>query len=310
MGTTGVSEATRDAIRKKALELEYTPTRMAVALKSGRRGTIGVFLHFAGTPGSEVSDRLLRGLAEGLKDSGLQMWLRFFSDEEEFLNSCNDHLKGKVDGLIVAGVRHAELIAKLQVINAQGLPVVSVFSDLPESLRKQIVNVGVDWKEQGRLGTSHLIDQGCQKLATFRSTASRFDGFVAAHEANGLTVDPSRVIDDVDYSVEGGRRAITTLLERGVDFDGIVCECDAQAVGAVNEMTRRGINAAKRAKIVGVDNSPLASACLVPLSSVTPEMTLSGVNAVDLLLRKIEGEAVESMTLRPRIIVRASSTAS
>ncbi len=52
LGTTGVSPATRDAIQKKAKELNYVPNRLAVALKAGRKGVVGIFFHHMGILGA------------------------------------------------------------------------------------------------------------------------------------------------------------------------------------------------------------------------------------------------------------------
>lgn len=307
LGTTGVSERTRDAILKKAEELDYKPNRLAVALKSGRQGAVGVFLHGLGTAGSEINERLLRGLAQGLEGSGCQMWLRFFTADEEFLAACDGKLREVVDGLIVAGVRHPDLISKLREINEEGLPVVSIFSDLSAEPRTLIDNVGVDWDEQGFLATRHLLDQGCRRVATFHSEGARHEGYQRAHLEYGIEVDPRLVVAAGGFTTEDGTICLRELQNRKIPFDSIMCESDAQAVGAINELVRAGIKVPDTVKVVGIDNSPLASACIVPVTSVSPEMTQSGIDAVKLLLRKIEGKAVASKSLRPRIVVRASS---
>ena len=114
LGTTGVSARTREAILKRAKELDYVPNRLAVALKAGRKGAVGIFLHSIGSPGSDVSERLLRGMAEGLEQSGSRMWLRFFTTDEDFLVACDTRLKREVDGLIVAGLHHPGLMPNLE----------------------------------------------------------------------------------------------------------------------------------------------------------------------------------------------------
>lgn len=308
LGTTGVSAKTRDAILKKAKELNYTPNRLAVALKAGRMGTVGIFLHHLGTPGSEISDRLLRGIAEGLERSGNRMWLRFFTTDKEFQAACDAKLKGEVDGLIVGGVQHSALMSRLREIDRKEIPVVSVFSDMPENTRSLTSNVAVDYEMQGFLATEHLFGQGCRRLAHFRTIKKRYDGFLRAHRQRKLDVNPKLVIDTPDFTVEAGRKCLEGLLKSRVSFDGIVCASDAQAVGAINETVRLGFDVPGAIKVTGVDNSPMAESCIIPVTSVTSGMRQAGLKAVECLLEKIDGQPAKPASIEPKLVVRKSSS--
>jgi len=307
LGTTGVSEKTREAILKKARELDYTPNRLAVALKAGRKGAVGIFLHHLGTPGSEVSDRLLRGLAEGLEKSGHRMWLRFFLTDEEFLAACDEKLKSEIDGLVVAGVQHSSLISRLREMDRRELPVVSIFSDLSENVRGLMTNVAVDYEMQGFLATKHLLEQGCRRLAHFRTIDKRYRGFVRAHRTLGIKWNPKLVVPAAGFVFEDGRRCLEALLKSGLEFDGIVCQSDAQAVGTVNELVHCGISIPGRVRITGVDNSPMAENCIVPVTSVSSGMQQAGARAVECLLEKIAGKTVEPVSIEPELVIRQSS---
>lgn len=109
------------------------------------------------------------------------------------------------------------------------------------------------------------------------------------------------------FRVEDGAFALQSLWRRGVQFDGLVCQSDAQAVGVINELVRQGIRIPDEMKITGVDNSPLAESCIVPLTSVSSGMKIAGKTAVEILMRRLAGEAVESIVLPPLLIVRAST---
>lgn len=309
LGTTGVSSKTREAILKKAKELDYIPNRLAVALKAGRKGTIGIFFHHLGSPGSDVSDRLLRGLAEGLDKSGSHMWLRFFTTDEDFLAACDTRLSREVDGLIIAGVYHPGLKAKFRELEKQNVSVVALFNDDPTHAMSETTSVQVDYVAHGFIATSHLIEQGCRRLACLRTVESRTEGFIKAHRAAGLKHDPRLLIPARGFFMEDGKDSLEMLLRSKLSFDGIVCQSDAQANGVINELTLRGVKIPDEVKITGVDNSPLAEDCIVPITSVTSEMRSSGLKAVELLLQKIEGKKVKSVTIAPRLFVRNSSGA-
>jgi LacI family transcriptional regulator len=309
LGTTGVSEKTRDSILNKAKELDYVPNRLAVALKAGRKGAVGIFLHHIGSPGSDVSDRLLRGMAEGLELSGFRMWLRFFTTDEDFLVACDTRLKSEVDGLIVAGLHHPGLMAKFRDLERQGVPVVSIFNDLPDKARKALTNVEINYESQGYLATRHLIAQGCRRLACFRTIDNRTEGFLRAHREAKIKVDPKLIIETETFHLRDGKRSLAKLVALGVPFDGIVCQSDAQANGAINELVRRGVDVPGKVKITGIDNSPVAEDCIVPITSVTSEMRGAGLKAVETLLLKIDGLPAASAVIEPSLFVRNSSGA-
>ncbi|MEI6082682.1 MAG: LacI family DNA-binding transcriptional regulator [Verrucomicrobiota bacterium] len=103
MGNTGVSDRTRRAIMAKAQELDYRPHPLAVALKAGKRGAIGVFLHPFGEPGAGLTEALLAGIADRLNQHDQRMWLTFYQTDRQFLHFCSHTVGHYVDGLLVAG---------------------------------------------------------------------------------------------------------------------------------------------------------------------------------------------------------------
>ncbi len=310
MGTTGVSAATREMILKRAKEVDYQPNHLAVALKKGRRGGIGVFLHCMGEDGSNLNEMFLQGVSSILDQERERMWLRFFVLGDDFIKACRTNLKQDIDGLIVGGVDHPELLEQLRRIERGGLPVVSSFCGLPNP--KMLTNVVVDYEAQGYLPTAHLIAKGCRHLAHFRCSTIRYAGYDRCHRDAGISMSKKLLFTEKNtaqrpYSVEAGEDFAQQLLDSGRQFDGIVAESDAQAVGAMRVLLRNGVRVPEDVKITGVDNSALVNACAVPLTSVTSEMYQCGSAAAQLLKRKIEGEAVEATAVQPSLIVRASS---
>ncbi|MFV0338240.1 MAG: LacI family DNA-binding transcriptional regulator [Chthoniobacterales bacterium] len=306
LGTTGVSPKTRQAILKKAKELDYVPNRLAVALKAGRKGAIGIFLHHVGSPGSDLNERLLHGVADGLEKSNIRMWLRFFNTDEQFHAACDIRLKNEVDGLIVIGASHPGLIEKFNTLQRENVPVVSVFNDYLEQIEQVITNVSVNYKTQGYLAARHLLDQGCRSLACFDTHESRTAGFFKAHRDFGLEPNPHLLIPVEKFLEQNGVEGFLKLQALNIPFDGIVCASDAQAAGAINTMFQYNIKVPETIRITGVDNSPIANNCIVPITSVTSETRHAGLKAVELLLRKIEGHIVRSASIEPKLHIRKS----
>ena len=305
MGTTGASAATKALIINKAQELDYQPNQFAVALKSGRKNVIGVFMHVLGVPGSDLSQQFMTSVCDVFNESGHRIWLRFFHRDEEFLIACDSKLKRSVDGLIVSGIMHQGLMNNLIEIEENGLPIVTAFG---KNYAHQLKNsVTVDNELQGSLPTRHLLEKGCRRLVHFNTLAERYKGFCDAHEEMGIPLDESLVIPTNSFYLEDGERATRALLKSGKKFDGIVAAGDAQACGAYKVLQSHGIRVPEDVKITGVDNSPLAETCAVPITSVTAEMKACGTLAAKILLNSLDKQPPQAQTLSPQLVVRASS---
>lgn len=305
MGTTGVSAKMKKAILAKASELHYEPNHLAVALKNGRKGAIAVFMHCLGTPGSDLSTNFLNGLTYPIGSRDLRIWLRLFESDGEFLKLCNRKLTSAVDGLVVAGAEHPDLMSTLRDMDKKDLPIVSVFSSRPNCVSP--TNIAVDYVAQCYLTTRHLIEQGCQRIAHFKLFNLRYEGYMQAHRDAGLPVWPRLTLPVDSFEIRSGAEATKRLIESGERFDGIVTESDSQAIGALRTLREAGYRVPEDVKVTGVDNSPLAEACEIPLTSVSSEMATCGKIALQTIVDKIEGQDVKPKVVQPQLHVRKST---
>jgi len=306
MGNTGVREELRETIISTARKMNYRPHPLAAALKGGRKGAVGVMLHPVGEPGSGLITQFLRGVSAGLDERGLRMWLRFFEFDSELLQQIDQRLRNDVDGLIVAGVPHPATYAMLSGLHLSGLPIISMLER--ESI-PGVTNVSPDRQMQGVLAAQHLLASGCKRIAHIfvPGMQLRYDGSLAAHAAHGVQLDPQLVYSADKYNKGAGETAVRHWLERGLKFDGVIAQSDSQAAGVIEELLRRGMRVPDDVRVVGVDNAPLCDVFSVTITSVTAEMASVGRLAADLLVRKLDGETVESVKIPPKIVIRNSA---
>ncbi|HEY8966230.1 MAG TPA: LacI family DNA-binding transcriptional regulator [Candidatus Methylacidiphilales bacterium] len=307
MGTTGASQKTREAILKKAKELDYRPNALAVALKGGRKSVIGVFLHHTGVPSSGITDQFLRGLSSRLEKTNTRMWLRFFVRDRDFLDAFDEQLEREVDGLIIAGISHPRLIERLRAIRDAGLPVVTAFEAIDPGIRSDLVSVGTDYVMQTYLATRHLVELGCRRLGHLGSMESRHRGFTTALKDAGLGAKAGLHFPCRGFDVNEGTVLAEKLLKRGLPVDGLVCQSDAQAFGVITHLAAHGVAIPSQIKVTGVDDSPLASISPIPITSASSGMGEMGERSADLLLRWIGGESVRSLSIQPKLMVRQST---
>ncbi|WP_309396296.1 LacI family DNA-binding transcriptional regulator [Cerasicoccus maritimus] len=306
MGTTRVSEKTRQRILDRAKELNYTPNPLAVALKRGRKGAIGVFLHGVGVRGSELSQDFTQAAAKHLAANGYNMWMQFFEKKEEFLAACNEQLLSKVDGLILAGMTHGELIENVREIEKRGLPV--VFSCHGDIERYGCTNYQVDSEMQAYLTTKHLLDTGCKRIAHFFSMALRYRGYIRAHEEAGIKPIDQLTIPTQGYTLQSGYAGMEHLIRAGIDFDGVSAQSDGQAAGVYHWYVRHNKPREEWPLVTGIDNSPIAEDfSIIPLTSATAEMPRCAELAVQAVHNKLENKPVKTVTVPPKLVIRESS---
>lgn len=305
LGNTGVRPEVKEAIFKKAEEMNYRPHPLATALKQGRKGAVGVLVHPIGERGSELAHDVLAGLSAELDDHGLRMWLRFFETDADFTRQFDQRMRSEVDGLVVVGLPHPSIYDLLLELNHGGLPIVTAFEEKPID---GVPNVTENTERQCYLTTRHLLARGSRRIVHLKGTMpARYQGFLAAHKDAGVPVDSNLIFDCHDYRIESGARAVAQLLDAGMMFDGIVAQSDHQALGAVHELIRRGKRVPEDVRVTGVDDSALCTACMVTLTSATSEMERVGRATARLLFQRLEGQAGESVAIEPRLVIRASS---
>ncbi|NLF32712.1 MAG: LacI family transcriptional regulator [Planctomycetes bacterium] len=304
--TVGVSAETARRIRQAAEAMGYVRNRTAAALRTGRHNTIGVLIQPWGAVGSGLTEALLTGIAEetALRDQHIE--LRFYRGQDEFHRALARINGAAIDGLIVAGVRNSECADALERVVADGLPVVTVHIEAVGTLP----NMQCNEREVGRLATEHLIEQGCTSIAHIRFTPRRYEGYVDALRNAGLPLREALVYGTphrLEVNVENGQRATERFLACGVAFDGIVAESDFFAMGAMVKLIQEGLCVPDDVKIIGVDDSPICLCGPVPLSSVSLDVPARARLAVRKLLDAVAGEAVQSITCTPALVVRRSS---
>ncbi|WP_165349980.1 MULTISPECIES: LacI family DNA-binding transcriptional regulator [unclassified Mesorhizobium] len=303
-----VSADTRDRILKAAEELGYVFDSIAANLSSRRSGFVAVTIpsinnaNFADT---------VRGMTEGLRDSGLEILLGFTDynvEEEERL--VGQLLQRRPEAIIVTGGRHTPRCRKM-LANA-GVPVVETW-DLPADPIGHVV--GFSNAEAGRLMVDHFVERGYSRLGfiggdTSRDTRGldRRRGFVAALQGRGL--DASRVIASgvPPISMREGAAAMVEMISRWPDTQAVMCVSDLSAFGALMECVRRGIRVPEDVAIAGFGAYDLAEQSVPPITTIDVGAHEIGVRVAELVLDLLSGRRAADdrvvVGMTPKVIVR------
>jgi len=109
-----------------------------------------------------------------------------------------------------------------------------------------------------------------------------------------------------DYTFEDGYKMILEELEKDCAFDAIFAN-DVLCMGAMKALLESGVNVPNQVGVVGFDDIPSCAYLTPTLSSVRVDKEALGASAVELLLGKIVGGAVDKVTIGAQLIRRGST---
>jgi len=156
-----ISEHTKKRVLTRMKELNYQPNYAARALITGRTWTMGLIVPDLLHP---FFANVAKAMSTGIRGQGYGMLIAS-SDEEPELEQkeIQQLLARRVDVMIVASAQSTT--ESFRQIEEQGIPYILLdrrFQELPANF------VGVDDRVVGLLATSHLIEQGLQRVAHIR----------------------------------------------------------------------------------------------------------------------------------------------
>jgi phosphoserine phosphatase RsbU/P len=139
----------------------------------------------------------------------------------------------------------------------------------------------------------------------FADADERFAGYARALSAAGLALDEALVAVG-DFTRASGREAVRVLGERGATFDALVAANDAMAVGAMEELERRGLRVPDDVAIVGFDDIEESRFANPPISSVRQTWRARARAAVDVVLELRQGRSPADRVVPAQFVPRQS----
>ena len=301
----GVSDETRRHVLDVAGRIGYRHQGRSRRARPRLAGTLGAALsptrHRGETPNYYVAELLAGAEGEAHRQ-------RFQVNVEMWAPERGPEIPEGTDGMLfLGGAFDPDAIARVDV---HAIVVGTSFPQL------QIDAVLADNRQGVYLAASHLLDQGCRRVALLNgpasaaTTNSKLIGYQDALQERGLEQDPSDVAL-AEFSVEAGEEAARALLRRRRRPDGIVAGDDVIAIGALHAAADLGIAVPEDVAIVGFGNSPTSSLLRPPLSSIDVFLQQMGQIAVRRLIDRLAAPDTDQPYVRslvsPRLVVRGSS---
>jgi DNA-binding LacI/PurR family transcriptional regulator len=316
-GSPRVSDTTRAAVEAAVAELGYVPNTAARALAANRTDAIALVVpepetRFFAEP--YFSD-MLRGVGAELSETEMQLLLIFAGSDRERQRLAQYLAAHRVDGVLLVSVHADDPLPDL----LSQLEIPAVISG-PRSEAETLPSVDSDNYGGGRSAVEHLLSGGRRLIAHITGRLDvygaqrRVDGYRDALRDAGHEVRES-LVEQGDFTEEGGRRAMTELLARHPDLDAVFAGSVVMAAGARQVLREVGRRIPEDVALVGYDDSAIARHMDPPLTSVRQPIEEMGRRMLDLLLTEIADRrpAVSRGLERRRVVlateleVRASS---
>jgi len=268
-----------------------------------------------------IFPHIVRGAESVLRSRGYSLTLSSTdNDKEKERENLIKLFDRPFDGFIIEPTKSAQgnpnldLYLKLQ---AMGKPFVMIHERYPELYCPCLKT---DDEAGTYLAAKHLIELGHRNIAGFFKVddlqgSNRMKGFVRALREFGIPLKPDTI---TPYTTETlrtvPREAALNLLKRepGSRPTAFVCYNDELAVRLLEAPRTLGLLVPEDLSVVGFDDSPLAVATEVKLTTVVHPKEEMGMAAARLLVDLIEGReppGQQDIVYPPKLIIRESTRA-
>jgi DNA-binding LacI/PurR family transcriptional regulator len=298
-----VKTTTRARVLKAVEALNYSPNLHARSLAVGKSRSIGVLVSNIENP---FFLDIYKAVEEGTRSARYELIMANTDySPERLVTGVRLMIGRRVAGLAaIVSEMDANLIEEL---NGSRIPV--VFYDVGAP-RPNITNIRVNYR------------RGMETLVTYLySLGHRRVGFVGHHTTLGPINERAKVLLDAAArytdlqvqtaadadSLEGGRRAVRSLLASSLSMTAVVCVNDLMAVGALRELRERGIRVPEDVSVTGFDNITLAQFCYPALTTVHIPRDQIGRTICDSLINPDNTQLEHEFIIDPELVLRDST---
>ena len=300
---------TLERVNRSIELLNYRPNRNARSLRTSSVELIGYCVPDWPDQTHLVMDQFLHALCAAAERTGRHILLFTAPPGVDGMPTYDDlHARRLVDGFVLSQTethdpRHGWL-------KERAIPFVS-FGRVWKETTQPGPWVDVDGAAGSAMAVRHLYDTGRRRIAFIGWPKSsglaedRLGGWRGECKALGLPTAGLSVRCRED-SLDEGARAAASLLDAGREVDGIVALSDILALGALRELTRRGLTPGRDLSVTGFDDSPLADVVAPGLTSLRQPMDDIAGELIAILTGSANGGPVERL-LQPELVIRGST---
>jgi DNA-binding LacI/PurR family transcriptional regulator len=173
--------------------------------------------------------------------------------------------------------------------------------------------IAIENKDGAVMLVSHLIEVHGRRRIVFlqgpeghEDSGWRARGYREALETHNIAFHPELVASG-EFDEDEAFATIQQMLLDGIEFDAIFAGDDDSAIGAMRALKMAGRRVPPDVAVVGFDDVPFARYLSPPLTTVRAPIEEIGREAVRQLVRLMNGQPAEALTLmRTALVIRES----
>jgi LacI family transcriptional regulator len=285
-----ISEETKQKVLAVVKELGYQPNQYARSLRGQKNHVIAMLI-------GDISNPFYHPMVRAVQDVASQYHYSVMVANSDHLHEkemifCESLLRRPVDGAVMIPY-HLTDDDLQNLITRTGMAISAVGNHI------QHPEVDVAYADDTKASyeaVSWLIEKrGHQRIGMicashkFPVTIRRYGAFQQAMQDAGLSV-PAEYVVEGDWSVESGRRAISTLLALPNPPTAVFAASDTIAIGALDAAEKMNYRVPEDIAIIGFDDIPAASWVRPQLSTVAQYPGEMGTLLAKALFQRIRGE--------------------
>ncbi|MEH6953218.1 GntR family transcriptional regulator [Neobacillus drentensis] len=259
---------------------------------------------------------IIKGIESYLTAQGYSLTFACTDNDVEKEKQClQTMLSRNIDGLIVEPTRSSNYNPNIHYylqLEQNNIPYLMINQFYSQLMPPHII---MNDEHGGFIATEHLINIGHEKIIGLFKTddlqgVNRMQGFIRAFREHNLSFFPDMVIT---YKTEDKDSNLMEQLQKFFTTENkptaIVCYNDQLALQVIVMLRELGLNIPEDVSIVGYDDSSLAEATDIKLTSVThPKMDM-GIEAAKWIVSAVEkrGSIAHTTVYEPELVVRNST---
>ncbi|MHB9861348.1 LacI family DNA-binding transcriptional regulator [Streptomyces sp. YIM S03343] len=307
-GKRPISQETRRRIEISIRELGYRPHAGARALASSRSNVLALVVPLRAGIHVPVVMQFAVSVVTTARRYDHDVLLLTQEEGEEGLRRVAD--TALVDALIVMDVQLRD--PRVPLLRSLERPSVMIGFPLDA---EGVTCIDLDFKAAGELCVERLAGLGHRVVALVGSPPEVYvretafaqrvvQGFTAAAVRNGMASS----VHPCEAGPAAARRVAEQLLREKPALTGVVVHNEAVLKPLADAFVELGLRIPEDLSVTAICPDDLAGSLRVPVSSVALPSAELGERAVELLMQKLDGQAVPDATLlTPRLTERAST---
>mgnify|MGYP002412848346 CR=1 FL=1 len=301
------SKETEERVLRVIEQYQYVPNMVARGLRRSASQIVGIIVpHIT----NEFFARIVLKIQMQLFERNFSAVICNTNENEQLEISHLQFLKAQnVSGLIFISGNPSH------VQPSGSLPTVFIDRRPQDVKTKDTIIIESDNVRGGYLAGRKLAASGARRIATIMDSRmhtageTRFAGWKQAMDEAGVAIDPALQMRVAEVGFSAAYESVKALWNEGCTFDALFCGTDWLAMGALAALHERGVHVPADVKVVGFDDVSIATFSSKPITTIHQDAEHMGELAVELLLRRMEGEKIAEphRVLDVRLIERATT---